>query len=981
MALTVDEVKVLIDAEIKPYLKKMDAVKDKTNGVREAIKSLKGFLAGLALGAAIFQIGKQSTQMALEVSASLNQIKRIMGESTQSFLKWANNSAIAYNMARADAIKYGAVYSNLFSNFIKDSDQLAGYTVKMLQASSVVASATGRSMDDVMNRIRSGMLGSTEAIEDLGINVNVAMIKSTNAFQQFANGQSWEQLDFNTQQAIRMMAILEQASAKYGDTIMQGPVSSLAYFVALLKDSALNIGNALLPVIQAVMPILNGFAMALRTVTGHLATFMQLLFGKTAEASGGVSQMASDVSGMSKGLDNAGTGAGKLADGVGKAGKAAKQAKKELLGLMGFDEINILNKNNDTSDSNSGGAGGSGGGKRGSGGVGGGIQLPKVSFNDAFSNEDNGPILAFLEKFKALIQPTVEALGRLKEALDRVGFFAWQNLQNFYEYFLKPVGAWVLGEGLPRFIDIISTTLNNIDFPKINDALADLYKALAPFTINIGEGLLWFLENVLSPLTSWTVSEIVPLFIKGLTSVIETLTAVMEGWKPYKQWLFDNLLVPLASWTGGVVKSVLEGIVSVLESFSKWCQSNKSTVGAITTTVGLFFAAWKVSELLAFIGQAGGLMTILTRLKDFIYLLTVAKLKDKIETIQLTLMYAGETVAKWASVAATTAMTAATWLLNAAIAVLTSPITLVVAAIAGLIAIGYLLVTNWDTVKAVAGAVWQWICEFIGGICSSIGDFFTGLWDGIVKTFQDVGKWFADMFKAAWDNITNIFKVAGQWFGDIWQSITNVFSGVSSFFSGIFKGAWDTITGIFSSIPNWFSNIFSQAWAGVRDVFSTGGRIFAGIVDGIAGTFRSVVNAIIGGINGVIAMPFNAINGALDGIRGVNILGFSPFTWLPRIGVPRIPMLARGGIVDNATLAIVGEAGKEAVMPLENNTGWITELARKLSDRMPNVYPSQPSYPTEIVIKIGDNNVVLGRALIKAINYTQEQAGQLLLNI
>jgi hypothetical protein len=44
-----------------------------------------------------------------------------------------------------------------------------------------------------------------------------------------------------------------------------------------------------------------------------------------------------------------------------------------------------------------------------------------------------------------------------------------------------------------------------------------------------------------------------------------------------------------------------------------------------------------------------------------------------------------------------------------------------------------------------------------------------------------------------------------------------------------------------------------------------------------------------------------------------------------------IPMLAKGGIINIPTLAMVGEAGKEAVMPLENNTGWINELANKIS--------------------------------------------------
>lgn len=980
MALTVDEIKVLISAETAPYQKAMEQVKAQTKSVSSVVSKLKGLIAGLAIGTALFKVGQYSTKMALEVSASLNQIKRIMGESTQSFLKWSDSGALAFNMAKSDALKYGAVYSNLFSNFIKDTDQLAGYTVKMLQTSAVVASATGRSMDDVMNRIRSGMLGSTEAIEDLGINVNVSMIEATNAFKQFANGQSWSQLDFNTQQAIRMMAILEQASSKYGDTVMQGPVSSLAYFVALLKDSALNIGNALLPVIQAVMPALNAFGQVLRTVTGYFATFMQLLFGKTAEASGGIGDLSSGIGGVSDGLNDAVGSAGDLGDAIGGAGKEAKKAKKEMLGLLGFDEINALNKNN--SDDGSGGSGG--GGSKGKGGAGGGgIQLPKVSFSDALSEQDNGPVLAFLEKFKAALQPTIEALGRLQKALEPLGQFVYQGLVDFYQSFLVPVGSWVLGEGLPRFIDIISKTLNNIDFPKINGSLKELWEALAPFTITIGEGLLWFLDKVLSPLASWTISDVVPVFLKGLAEVIEIVTSIMQGFEPYREWLFDNLLEPLARWTGGEIVYILEEIVGLLTGFSDWCKDNKEIVGGATTAILAFIGAWKVTQLLSFIQQVGGLTELFNRLKYTLYGLTIAKIKDKIETIALTAMYAGETIAKWASVAATTALTAGTWLLNAALAVLTSPITLVVAAIAGLIAIGYLLITNWDTVKEVAGKVWQWICDFIGGVCKAIGDFFVGLWNGLVDTFQNVGKWFTDMFKSAWDGIVSVFNVAVDWFGSVWDGITKVFSGVSQFFGDIFKGAWDTITGIFNAIPKWFSDVFSRAWAGVRDVFSTGGRIFAGIVDGIAGTFKNVVNAIIGGINGVIAMPFNAINGALNGIRGINIMGISPFSWLPNIAVPRIPMLARGGIVDSATLAVIGEAGKEAVVPLEN-TGFLQTMGRVVGsavvDALGNSKPQQSNLPAgDIVIKIGEQE--FGRFAINAINKAQYQAGEILLHI
>ena len=82
--------------------------------------------------------------------------------------------------------------------------------------------------------------------------------------------------------------------------------------------------------------------------------------------------------------------------------------------------------------------------------------------------------------------------------------------------------------------------------------------------------------------------------------------------------------------------------------------------------------------------------------------------------------------------------------------------------------------------------------------------------------------------------------------------------------------------------------------------------------------------------------------------------------------------------MDSPTLAMVGEAGKEAVMPLENNTGWMNVLAHKLSELMPQ--PQSPNAPTgDIVVQIGDRE--FGRFAINEINREQERAGRTLLYV
>lgn len=126
-----------------------------------------------------------------------------------------------------------------------------------------------------------------------------------------------------------------------------------------------------------------------------------------------------------------------------------------------------------------------------------------------------------------------------------------------------------------------------------------------------------------------------------------------------------------------------------------------------------------------------------------------------------------------------------------------------------------------------------------------------------------------------------------------------------------------------------FRNFFTKMWEGIKKVGSA-------VAEFIGGIFEKKINMVKGIINGVISL----INGALGAI---NKLKIDIPDWVPKYGgstfgvnIPLIPKLAEGGIVDRATLAMIGEAGKEVVMPLENNTQWIDKLADKISARTGN---------------------------------------------
>lgn len=107
---------------------------------------------------------KNSVQDAMSVETSIENLNRTLQDSSQAFQQWANSQAQAYGMSSQEAYKYGSTYSNLISSFQSDTNQLAGSTQELMKVTAIVSSKTGRSFEETAERIRSGLLGSTEAI-------------------------------------------------------------------------------------------------------------------------------------------------------------------------------------------------------------------------------------------------------------------------------------------------------------------------------------------------------------------------------------------------------------------------------------------------------------------------------------------------------------------------------------------------------------------------------------------------------------------------------------------------------------------------------------------------------------------------------------------------------------------------------------------------------------------------------------------------
>lgn len=268
-------------------------------------------------------------------------------------------------------------------------------------------------------------------------------------------------------------------------------------------------------------------------------------------------------------------------------------------------------------------------------------------------------------------------------------------------------------------------------------------------------------------------------------------------------------------------------------------------------------------------------------------------------------------------VAATTGVTALKTAFTGLWAVMSAnPVGLVVAAIAGLIAA---IVTLWNTNEDFR----NWVI---------------GAWETIKSAVETAITAVAEFFQSAWDGV----ELVKEEFSTAWENIKSVWSAVGDFFAGV----WTTIKGKFTSVGTWFKTTFTTAWTNIKNVFSTVGDFFGGIWDTIKSKFTNIgtkVGQAIGGafksvINSVLETVENTINAVPDAINGaIDILNKIPGVDIDHLGYVELPRLAKGGIVDKSMLANIGEAGKEAVIPLERNKAGLKEIARLLANEMPAI--------------------------------------------
>lgn len=154
----------------------------------------------------------------------------------------------------------------------------------------------------------------------------------------------------------------------------------------------------------------------------------------------------------------------------------------------------------------------------------------------------------------------------------------------------------------------------DLDFSPLLESFDRILIAVKPIVSDVGNLILWFLNNVLLPIAKWGVEQALPTVFDLIAAALKAIHSVIDALKPLGIWLWEEFLQPLGEWTGAVIIAALEKVVEWLTKFSDWVSQNQTLVENITLAVLAFFAAWKFSEFVLGIGQLisnlGGFLAI-----------------------------------------------------------------------------------------------------------------------------------------------------------------------------------------------------------------------------------------------------------------------------------------------------------------------------------------------------------------------------------
>ena len=1009
--MTVEELQIVISAQTKSAKSELNSVKNEVTGLKNHVdkvtgsignsfKSIRNIVAGLGIASLIKSTILGNVDAAIKRVDTLSNYSRVMSNlgagsvQANASIQKLSNKLIGLPTTLDDASGAVQRFTSVNSNISRSTDMflalnnaiLAGGASSEIQKSALeqLSQSYAKGKPD-MFEWRSAMTAMPaqmkQVAEAMGfVNASAlgeALRNGTVSMDQFMD----TIMKLNTQGINGYQSFEEQARNATGG-IATSIANMRTAIVRGMSDVMNTIGQSniagfftnIAKAINSCIPYVVAFTKVVMVAVGYLTALFGGKSKKLSSSFGGVSNNAKKAAGntgaLAKSMNSASDSSQKLSKGASGTGSGLKKAagnasklKKELKGaLAGFDAINNINSSNGSSDPSSGDSGCSGGAGGSGGDIGG------FSMDDSGAEEQKGLLEEVDKQLEEIKKKVAEFFQPLKQSWDKFGapmiaaaVYAFNGVKNLLMEIGKSMyTVWENGTGA-KTVELILKIFTNIFkiIGNISQGLADAWN-----TAGLGDSIIQRLWNIFNSILkiineilkivrditkaiNWTV---VLVAVYGVLSIIDGLFSFIAD----NVGLILSILSAIAglslfSTLAGILGTVITQIQLAVGVFSGWASLATALSGAfgilpqifasivmavnpVNVIIGAVIATvadlWKKSEDFRddIVSILGNIATIVQ--KVFLNIVapiidTVGKIIDDfVETVLTPLWNAWENVfqsimgllsdfLKFVTPIFSTILDILGPIFKLALTLLRGTFDMVFAAIRGIIELAD-----------------KTICERV----NSIREFF-----------RNLGEWMEGTFGFKWKNVfetvKNVVKVFRDFMGPIINSLEVIFLGLTSFISGVFSNNW------------------RRAWFGVR-------QIFEGIVSGLEHIFKAPLNFMIDGINkflsgiGKIKIP--------DWVPGVGGKGFS---------IPRIPRLAKGGIVSASTIANIGEAGTEAVIPLQRNTQGLDMIAEKISERL-SLSQNDGTGATYVIKLVLDDGRVITKMVIDNIKDYEARTGK-----